>query len=760
MALALASGLSVGAAAPAPGPQIIGVRLVGEATEGLPALLDELLGQRDGEKTFVAWVRRAEEVAGVGTLDVLSQAVDATRDARARVVVLHDPTPRRVSNVAFVIDGAAMDAEAAWRLWRRIDADEGLESQAGRRHHPYLVGVDRRAIQAWYQDQGFREAGVTVDVKVDGGLVDVTWQVQRGPRYLIETVDYSALPERFRGPAARATEARPGQPPSASRVRRDENAVRDVLCQAGFPRAEAHVAELVGPVSPEGGRPVTLRFIADVGPFVRTGPVQVAGRLVPRFLLQTLPLQEGQPFCPSQVEATRDILRDFLKDNGVPDPRIVVEARTWLKADGRRVQAVTFDIRQLADARVERIWFGGNLVTQPAILRQLLAIAEGDLYRQTAVDASVQAMRRSGLFQKVDVDIIAGSAPDRVHLRFRVQERKVFRVDVSSRTLTLYNMDVGAWPGDMRDVEHGHAFRGGGQRLDLLGDTSNFGVKWRDDFLTRLLVARASAVRSTASNAAFEEQWINLDAGLGLKAAEGALIGVLFGQVEWTRSERDKSAGAVVLDGDTLTGAVGFDGRMDFTRRDDERIQYLGLELSTVVRAGTDLAGESVRWLDDTTRLRLHLPLWQTRRRQHWVLRLTARNRGVFAATADGSLQGHQRLFPSARGYSGSSIGVEFPGAEGDAVLLGGLHAVDGSAEIRIPLPFGRRNAIAPFVDAAAVSDDVKALFQLEDVKTSAGLAVTFSLFDERIEGSVWGAWPLDPDADAEYVGGSFGGSF
>ena len=126
---------------------------------------------------------------------------------------------------------------------------------------------------------------------------------------------------------------------------------------------------------------------------------------------------------------------------------------------------------------MERIWFGGNLVTQPAILRQLLAIAEGDLYRQTAVDASVQAMRRSGLFQKVDVDIIAGSAPDRVHLRFRVQERKVFRVDVSSRTLTLYNMDVGAWPGDMRDVEHGHAFRGGGQRLDLLGDTSNFGVK-------------------------------------------------------------------------------------------------------------------------------------------------------------------------------------------------------------------------------------------------------------------------------------------
>ncbi|MEZ4465599.1 MAG: POTRA domain-containing protein [bacterium] len=253
------------------------------------------------------------------------------------------------------------------------------------------------------------------------------------------------------------------------------------------------------------------------------------------------------------------------------------------------------------------MWFGGT-VTRPAILRQLLAIAEGDLYRQTSVDASVQAMRRSGLFQTVDVEVLPGSADDRVHLRFRVQERKIFRVDVSSRTLTLYNMDVTALPSDMRDVEHGHAFRGGGQRLDLLGDTSNFGVKWRDDFLTRLLVARVSAVRTTSTTDAYDEQWINLDGGLGLKAAEGALSGVLFGQLEWTRSEKASGVGKLVLDGDTLTGAVGFDGRLDFTRRDDERIQFLGLEASTVVRAGTDLAGEQVRWLDDTTRLRCTCP--------------------------------------------------------------------------------------------------------------------------------------------------------
>lgn len=268
-----------------------------------------------------------------------------------------------------------------------------------------------------------------------------------------------------------------------------------------------------------------------------------------------------------------------------------------------------------------------------------------------------------------------------------------------------------------------------------------------------------------ATNDAYEETWLNGEAGLGIKGGQGNRVGTLFVQGEWTRTERTPTAGVPVLDGDTLTGAVGFDGRLDLTRRDDERIQYLGLEASAVVRVGMALAGEALRWVDDTTRVRLHLPLWKTARRQHWVLRLTARNRGAFAAN-NGDLQGHQRLFAGARGYAGSSIGVPFTlpplavGLPAPEVVLGGLHAIDGSAELRIPLPFGHRNAIAPFFDAASAADDVPDLFLWEDLRTSVGLLVTFSLFDERIEGAAWAAWPLHEDAEGDYVGGSFGGSF
>jgi len=744
-------------------PRIVDVRAEGSAE--LQAVAEELVGQLAKPKRLVAFVRQAEALAGVGALDLELEPLPEERGVSPRVVVVVHMAPEatHIGSVGVVVDGKPLEDEAGWRLLRRIDADQGLESGAGRRQHPWLLGLDRQALVRWYQERGYASVRVEVKVESTHGLTRVVWQVTRGPQSLVAAVGTEGVPGPLRVAAQGVLNTEVGEPPAASVLASDERALSQLLCQAGHPRAQVLAQAIVGPPEPDGHLPVTVKFVVRPGPPVVTGPVQVAGRYVPRFILEALPLQEGDPFCPDALAEAQRKLRGFLQDTGVPDPRIVVEARTWLTPTGRRVQAVTFDIRQMADARVERIWFAGNEVTRPSIMRQLLAVAEGDLYRQTAVDESVQAMRRSGLFQRVDVDVVEGDSPEHVSLRFRVQERKVFQVDVVARSLSLFNMDLTALPDDMRDVEHGHAFRGGGQRLDLLGDTSGLGFRWRDDFLSRLLVARGALVLFKASNDAYDERWLNAEGGIGLKGVEGRLVGVVFGQAEWTTSEQAAAAGVPVLEGDAVTLAAGFDGRLDLTRRDDERIQFLGLEASTVVRAGTSVAGEALRWIDDTTRIRLHLPLWQNRRRQHGVLRLTARNRGVFGGK--GALQGHQRLFATARGYANSSIGVTFPvaateDAAATTVLLGGLHAIDGSVELRIPLPVGRRNAVAPFFDAAAVADEVRPLFEVADARTSAGLVLTFSLFDERIEGSVWGAWPLHEGAKAEYVGGNFGGSF
>lgn len=752
LALLLLVPAVVAAAEPAP-DRIRRVRVVGPGGAHVAAIrrvTDRLVGEVPDRDRLVATVRALEGVPGVGTVAVLVQS-----EADGPVlVVTYDDVPRRVAHVRYVVDRGRLDEGDGWRLARRIDAaSDGLLLWAGERFHPYFVGLDRETVLRFYRDRGHRDVRVAVAPIFEGALADLEVQVTRGPLYRVEAVALDGFPPGITGGRLDIGAALAQRSVEAERKRLER-----ALCRLGHARASVAVTDRPLPgEQTDDVRRVEVRFAATPGPVVRVGRVQVAGRRVPWPIISTLPLVEGGPYCALDVEATRERLAEHLRDHGVPDPRIVVHERTRLLPDGQRRTSVTFDIRSLEQSVVERIWFTGNTVTQREVLAHLTAVAEGDVYRQSDVDRSVQAMRRSGLFQEVDVRVIEGSRPDRVFLSFRLVERKLVSVDVVARRVSLHNMDVTAWPSDYEALELGQAFRGAGQRLDLFGHPDRIGLGWRDDFIGRWFLARGALLRREANSDAFEEVWYAFDVGGGVQVFENALSAVLFGEAEWTFTDQVKGADLPVLDGDAVTLAGGLEGRFDFNRRDEERIPYLGLDGSLRGRAGLSVYGPDFRWWDTVAELRAHVPLWQTRRLQHYVLRLRARSRAVFAAEK-GRLQAHQRLFPGARGYTGSGIGLDFDFDDDDTVRLGGLHAAEGSVELRVPLPFGRRNALSPFFDVAFVSDDLEHL--LQESFAAPGLAATFSLFDERLEGTLWAAWPLRDDAAHEYVGASVGGNF
>lgn len=760
--IALPWALVAFAARAAAAPTVIDARLddtPAAVRDAARAQLGDLIGQPATPAAIAATVQALGRLAGVGGVSVTARRLRS--GTLVDLTFTHDGRARRVGDVRFVLDGAALEPAASWRLHRRIEAGAGLFLSAGEPFHPYLLARDAAAIVGWYRDRGHRDAVVAPDVRLTDDLAAVVWRVDPGPAWRVARVDIAGLPPEVEPADLRTA---PDEPLSAAAIDRDRQMLEGRLCRAGHPRAvvevESHalaaeVPEADGPVI----RRVAVRFVAEPGPAVRTGRVQIVGRRVPWPVQQRLALVEGAPFCPALVEEARRQIADFLRERGVPDPRIGLHTRTRLTPDGERVASVTFDVRRLADARIERIWFSGNQVTREDVLRQLTAISEGDLYRQGAVDATVQALRRSGLFRRVSAEVIEGGSPDRVFLTFRLQEREALGFDVTDARLILRNVDVTAWPEDFAAFEQGRAFRGAGQRVDLVGQPDAQSIAWRDDFVTRHLVARTAIARHTADNAGFESERFTLTGGPGFKILENAVNAVLLGEVESVSTTAKGGAALPVLEGQRFTGAVVLDGRADLTRRDDERIQYLGVEASLVGRFGGAIDGADLTWLDTLGRLRVHLPLWRTRRGQHWVLRLTARNRAVFTFVgAAEDLAPHRRLFPEARGYAAGELGLRFELPDGDTLDLGGLHAADGSVELRIPLPFGRRNAISPFLDAAAVADRPEEL--RDDVFTAAGLALAFSFFDERIEGVLWGAWPLRDDVEATYVGGSLGGNF
>ncbi|MCB9553793.1 MAG: BamA/TamA family outer membrane protein [Myxococcales bacterium] len=753
------ASLSFAGLARAEAPRVIDARLEAApagAREPARRVLAELVGQPADRAAIAAAVQAVGGLDGVGGVSVDERAVVGG----VALVFRSDGRRRRVGDVAWLIDGLTLEAAAGWRLHRRIDAGAGLYLAAGERFHPHLMALDEAAVAGWHRDRGYRDVRVEAAARLGEDLATVVFRVDRGARYRVAGVRVTGLPAGVEAPALRtATD----EALSAADLAADRAAIGRALCAAGFPRATVAAEEAgaasAGEAEDGAARRVAVRFVAEPGPRLVVGRVQIVGRWVPWPVQAVLPLQEGDPYCPAGVEAARRRVADFLRDRGVPDPQIAVSALTFLRPDGQRVVGVTFDIRRLADARVERVWFSGNRVTREDVLRQLTAIGEGDLYRQAAVDASVQAMRRSGLFRRVSAQVIEGSRPDRVFLTFELVEQEAIGFDVTNARLILRNLDLTAWPEDFAAFEEGRAFRGAGQRIDLIGQPDLQSLRWRDGFVSRHVIAEVAFARQTVDNAGFEAQWLTLRGGPGLKGDEGAASVLVFGEVEWTSSAVKGGAALPVLDDDRFTAAGGLDGRLDWTRRDDERVQYLGVELSLTGRVGGAIDGAELGWVDTLSRLRLHLPVWSTARGQHGVLRLTARNRAVVAFRGrEAALPAHRRLFPAARGYGGTAVGLDFDLPEGETLRLGGLHAADASAELRIPLPFGRRNAVSPFVDAASVADSVGAL--RDDIYPSVGLAVAFSLFRERLEGVLWGAWPLREEAAASYVGGSLGGNF
>ncbi len=700
-------------------------------------------------------VRSLEQVRGVGGVDVHTEG-DAER---VTVTFEYDGRDRRVDSTA-ALDP---DLPPAWgqHLMERLRG--GLRLRPGERYHPYLTYLDRELLRSFLVSRGYRDATVSATVEPVGESVAVTYRVARGPLSVAARVEL--LGDTFDPPTRAALvsglKVQAGRPIDPAALDADAERLRRWQCRAGHPRAAVTVGEaLVSQPSGAAPGPVSERRFAvtyelDPGPAVRTGRVQVVGRFIPWDVLAALPLRDDMPFCEDLVDREISALQTWLADHGVLRPDIRVHRTPTRWTDGTWTVALTFEVQRPANVRIGRIWFVGARVTGQRVLTTLLEIHEGDLYRQSAVDATVQSLRRSGLFRTVDALVEPAPEAGFAYLTFRLEERDPIGFDVTNQRLIFQNVDLGRWPEDWEEFEEGPALRGDGQRLDIYGQVGRQGIEWRNPLLGRHLIAQVLLNRFDGDADTFEDTWYQLVGGFGLRFLEGRGILLPLVQVELVFASQDATEPLLpILEDTTVTATGGLRASLDLNQLDDERIPYLGFD-ATFEGAGGGAVDGTARWVEDSGRIRVHLPLWTTDDDQHFVLRLRTSLQQVHVI--DGVLAAHRRLFPSARGYGSRALAT--PVLRGGLTeKLGALQAAEGTAELRIPAPVGRRNAVVPFADAMSIAERTGDL--LDDIYPSAGVALTFSLFSERVEGVLWGAWPLRDELSATYVGASIGGSF
>jgi hypothetical protein len=547
-----------------------------------------------------------------------------------------------------------------------------------------------------------------------------------------------------------------GERPSPAGISKAEERLRSALCRQGFPytAAKASQTRLAEAV-------LDLEFEIDVGGSpVRIVDVRVVGAKLPGDLLEAVGLTPGASYCRDLAGEASDVVGAYLRDNGFPNALVFVESRR--RGPNKVAIHVTVDKRERAT--VSRVWFRGHKVTLEKVLRQLVSVKPGQRFQQSEIARSVENLRRSGLFRRVSHSVIESLDVGDIYVVFELVESDLLEVDFGARTVFLHNMDI-SWPSSVAAATDGVTLRGGGQRVRLTGASDHVGVGIRDPFLWSGLLATGDIDLVFHSFNDLEETETKIQVGAGLTALENQFEAILLMFLSQTVRGAPNAYDVLPFRGDRggASAGLGLALRLDLTRLDAERIAYLGLGLNASARSADLLAGKP--WTSTSTAAALNLPLFRNGRGQHYVLQLKSRWRLLFDAGISGGsfadddeLYAHRMLTPRARGYAGTALRATHL-VDGKEILIGHRATWESTVAVRIPLPF-RRNAIRVFADLASGGPLELRPWDPDTIRPGIGIGLDFSLFDERLEGTLDGTYPLSDGPAVEYYSLAVGGSF
>jgi outer membrane protein assembly complex protein YaeT len=181
---------------------------------------------------------------------------------------------------------------------------------------------------------------------------------------------------------------------------------------------------------PSGAEPAILRVsegspcrVASIS--VRAGEGGPPDDIDRTALAKDLPLKQGAVFSADDYEASATLILFRLREDGRPFAEVIPEAVVDL-AD--LTAAASYTIKPGERCTVGTITFLGMKLAEERVLRRALAFAPGDLYRQSKVEESRDALYKLGLFDAVTFVNQPGSVPGTVDIRVRLREGKLHRI--------------------------------------------------------------------------------------------------------------------------------------------------------------------------------------------------------------------------------------------------------------------------------------------------------------------------------------------
>jgi outer membrane protein insertion porin family len=213
------------------------------------------------------------------------------------------------------------------------------------------------------------------------------------------------------------------------RVTYDRELLRRFYLKNGY--ADFKVLSAVAELAPDQGS-FYLTFTIDEGGRYKFGKIDISTTLknldVEQLRSQVL-TEEGNWYDAEKVDDTIKKLSDEVGNLGYA----FVEIEAVVKRDRQaRTIGLTYEIREGPKVFVERIDIAGNVRTLDKVIRREFRLVEGDAFNTAKLRRSQQRIRNLGFFKKVDVNNVAGSAPDKTVIQVNVEEQSTGELTVGA----------------------------------------------------------------------------------------------------------------------------------------------------------------------------------------------------------------------------------------------------------------------------------------------------------------------------------------
>lgn len=211
------------------------------------------------------------------------------------------------------------------------------------------------------------------------------------------------------------------------RLTLDRELLRRFYLNNGY--ADFQVVSALAELTPDR-KDFFVTFTVEEGARYQFGEIGVEARLrnlKAEDLLGTIEVEQGDWYNADALEKTIDLLTEEVGAFGYA----FVDIRPRINRNrNNHTINVTFEVNEGPRVFVERIDIVGNVRTDSKVIRREFRLVEGDAFNSAKMRRSKQRIQDLDFFEKVIVEQVPGSAPDKTMVKVEVEEKSTGSVSL------------------------------------------------------------------------------------------------------------------------------------------------------------------------------------------------------------------------------------------------------------------------------------------------------------------------------------------